>query len=79
MPDAIIDSIVTGANLGDKLPIGGLTLLKRMMLTWHQQVVNGELFPLAAAKLFIDPRVQAKISLNGEKDPVALLDLYHPS
>ena len=29
--------------------------------------------------MFIDPRVQAKISLNGEKNPVELLEIYHPS
>ena len=36
MPDDVIDSIITGANLGDKLPTGGLPLLQQRMLEWCQ-------------------------------------------
>ena len=29
--------------------------------------------------MFIDPRVQEKISLNAEKNPQALIDMFHPT
>ena len=47
--------------------------------SFYVHVGWGQRLAYKAAKIFIDPRVQAKISLNGEKNPVELLQLYHPS
>ena len=47
--------------------------------SFYVHVGWGQRLAYKAAKMFIDPRVQAKISLNGEKNPVELLEIYHPS
>ena len=47
--------------------------------SFYVHVGWGQRLAYKAMKMFIDVRVQDKISLNAEKNPVSLLDLYHPS
>ena len=47
--------------------------------SYYVHVGWGQRLAYKAAKIFIDPRVQAKIGLHASKNPTDLAEMYHPS